>query len=272
MPHTKEHKGRKKDGSIGSKPGTGGTGKKQDRKKLDKKEGLSKQRPMNPRKYGKNKVEAPAKMKTNQDGGSYTAKKPSAAAKELKRNQEGAAKMGYQQKFGAARMSPSKRGDQKASELMHGAGKYYDGAGMYMNGAPKYEGAGKHKPGHVALDNVNVDSSISDMRKVIDAQKNRVKRRDAEIGTMMEKDSLNMVMQGSKGAHDAKTIYGREFIAGDKVRKSTPTGMHYPSTVGEDGYKEFLKRKGNFMSQFDKDNPVPMSTDQIDPRDKPKYD
>ena len=85
------------------------------------------------------------KMKTNQDGGSYTAKKPGAAAKELKKNEQGAAKMGYNQKFGADRMSPSKMGDMKASELMHGAAKYYDGAGQYMNGAPKYEGAGKYE-------------------------------------------------------------------------------------------------------------------------------
>jgi hypothetical protein len=85
------------------------------------------------------------KMKTNQDGGSYTAKKPGAAAEELKKNEDGAAKMGYDQKFGEARMSPSKMGDAKASELMHGAAKYYDGAGQYMNGAPKYEGAGKYE-------------------------------------------------------------------------------------------------------------------------------
>lgn len=84
-------------------------------------------------------------MKTNQDGGSYTAKKSGAAAEELKENEVGAAKMGYDQKFGAARMSPSKMGDAKASELMHGAARYYDGAGQYMNGAPKYEGAGKYE-------------------------------------------------------------------------------------------------------------------------------
>lgn len=84
-------------------------------------------------------------MKTNQDGGSYTAKKPGAAAEELKKNEDGAAKMGYDQKFGAARMSPSKMGDMKASDLMHGAARYYDGAGQYMNGAPKYEGAGKYE-------------------------------------------------------------------------------------------------------------------------------
>ncbi len=86
-----------------------------------------------------------ARMKTNQDGGSYTAKDPGAAAKELKKNEDSVAKMGYNQKFGATRMSPSKMGDMKASELMHGAARYYDGAGQYMNGAPKYEGAGKYE-------------------------------------------------------------------------------------------------------------------------------
>ncbi len=113
-------------------------------------------------------------MKTNQDGGSYTAKKPGAAAKELKKNEDGAAKMGYDQNFGAARVSPSKMGDEKASELMQGAAKYYDGAGMYMNGAPKYEGAGKYNgpmdighgkdPGHTHGDKVtgSVDFKVSD--------------------------------------------------------------------------------------------------------------
>ena len=232
----------------------------------------------------KSKAKSPAKMKTNQDGGSYTAKKPGAAAKELKRNQEGAAKMGYQQKFGAARMSPSKRGDKVASELMHGAGKYYDGAGMYMNGAPKYEGAGKHhgapkyegpgdhEPGHIKLDNVNVDSDISDMRKVIDAQKNRAKRRDEEVGRMLHKDSLSMVMSGPGGAQKAKEIYGEEYMPGDRVSEYTPTGLHSPSLVGYDGKGEFQKRKAAFRSQFNKENPFPTSIDQIDPRDKPKYD
>lgn len=113
-------------------------------------------------------------MKTNQDGGSITAKDSGAAAKELKKDQDGAAKMGYQQEFGAARMSPSKRGDMKASELMHGAARYYDGAGQYMNGAPKYEGAGKYNgpmdaghgedPGHTHGDKVtgSVDFKVSD--------------------------------------------------------------------------------------------------------------
>jgi hypothetical protein len=221
----------------------------------------------------KSKSKSPAKMKTNQDGGSYTAKKPGAAAKELKTNQEGAAKMGYQQKFGATRMSPSKRGDKMASELMHGAGKYYDGAGMYMNGAPKYEGAGKHEPGHeIKLKNVNVDSDISDMRKVIDAQKNRAKRRDQEVGKMLQKDSLSMVISGPGGAHRAKEIYGEEYMPGDRVSEHTSTGMHYPSRVGYEGKAEFHKRKNKFRSQFDKENIFPTSVGQIDPRDKPKYD
>jgi len=111
-------------------------------------------------------------MKTNQDGGSYTAKKPAAAAEELKKNEDGAAKMGYQQKFGAARMSPSKMGDMKASELMHGAARYYDGAGQYMNGAPKYEGAGKYEgpmDNHPGDDNDSMfkGSSITVGKKVL---------------------------------------------------------------------------------------------------------
>lgn len=268
MAHTPKHKTKKDKLELQAEELQKRKAKTESNRKAGQGEGKSKKAEL-----PKSKLKSPAKMKTNQDGGSYTAKKPGAAAKELKTNQEGAAKMGYQQKFGAARMSPSKRGDKMASELMHGAGKYYDGAGMYMNGAPKYEGAGKHEPGHeIKLKNVNVDSDISDMRKVIDAQKNRAKRRDQEVGRMLQKDSLSMVMSGPGGEQKAKEIYGEEYMPGDRVSEYTPTGMHYPSRVGYEGKSEFQKRKSAFRSQFDKENIFPKSVDQIDPRDKPKYD
>jgi len=59
-------------------------------------------------------------MKTNQDGGSYSAKKPSAPAKEMARNQatEGAGKMGYSQKFGASRMNGYAKGATKVNDIM----------------------------------------------------------------------------------------------------------------------------------------------------------
>lgn len=98
------------------------------------------------------------KMKSNQDGGSVTAKDPGAAANQLKKDQDsagkhhggmkhhGSMKMGYAQKLGSERMSPGKMGDEAAMKMMHGdaASKSYDGAGdMHMNGAPKYMGASK---------------------------------------------------------------------------------------------------------------------------------
>ena len=65
------------------------------------------------------------KMKTNQDGGSYSAKKPSAPAKELAANQSGAARMGYNQSFGAARMGGYAKGAAKVASIMSfGASKY----------------------------------------------------------------------------------------------------------------------------------------------------
>ena len=98
-------------------------------------------------------------MKTNQSGGSYSAKKPSAPAKELAANQKGAAKyghrgaadfpekgtqehkasvkhsgsgehlgakrMGYNQSFGAARMGGYAKGAAKVANIMSfGASKY----------------------------------------------------------------------------------------------------------------------------------------------------
>jgi len=72
-------------------------------------------------------------MKTNQDGGSYSAKKPSAPAKELAKNQakEGAGKMGYSQKFGPGRASGYDKGAMRAMDVMtHG------GASKYMKDGP----------------------------------------------------------------------------------------------------------------------------------------
>ena len=112
------------------------------------------------------KAGAPKKMKSNQDGGSMTAKDPAAAGKEMIANQEGAAKykkgpamykkgaakkkpdankngvpdyaedgvgasrMGYSQKFGAGRMSGYDKGAAKVAEIMknNGAAKYMEGA------------------------------------------------------------------------------------------------------------------------------------------------
>ena len=200
------------------------------------------------------------KMKTNQDGGSYTAKNPGAAAKELKENQKGAAKMGYTQEFGAARMSPSKKGDKVASELMHGAGKYYDGAGQYMNGAPKYEGASKHHgpmdaghggaKGHthsqVNLKNVNVDgqSSMSDEKQnllnLIDARKQYENVRNTQVlPRLAEIDSLKMEASGR--GHDAKDMYGEKFDASKANR--------LPNSITYDKRKELHAQAREIMGE-----------------------
>lgn len=72
-------------------------------------------------------------MKTNQDGGSYSAKKPSAPAKEMAKNQakEGAGRMGYTQNFGPGRASGYDKGAIRAMDVMtHG------GASKYMKDGP----------------------------------------------------------------------------------------------------------------------------------------
>jgi hypothetical protein len=106
-----------------------------------------------------------AKMKTNQDGGSYSAKKPSAPAKELAANQKGAAKgmdhkkgaadysvgkgshdhphgasrMGYKQSFGANKANCYAKGAAKVAEIMtFGASKYMKhGAADAGHGGPE---------------------------------------------------------------------------------------------------------------------------------------
>ena len=103
-------------------------------------------------------------MKTNQDGGSYSAKKSSAPAKELAANQKGAAKyghhkgaadysvkkgshdhphgapkMGYKQSFGAGKANCYAKGAAKVAEIMtFGASKYghHKGAANSGHGGP----------------------------------------------------------------------------------------------------------------------------------------
>ena len=79
------------------------------------------------------------KMKTNQDGGSVTAKDSSAAGKQLEKNQEGAAKMGYSQSFGAARVNGYAKGAAKVANIMSfGASKYMKhGAADTGHGGPE---------------------------------------------------------------------------------------------------------------------------------------
>ena len=103
------------------------------------------------------------KMKTNQDGGSVTAKDSSAAGKQLEKNQakegaakykgahdydtskgshdhpHGAAKMGYSQSFGAARMNGYAKGAARVANIMSfGASKYMNhGAADTGHGGPE---------------------------------------------------------------------------------------------------------------------------------------
>ena len=103
------------------------------------------------------------KMKTNQDGGSVTAKDSSAAGKQLEKNQakegaakykgahdydtskgshdhpHGAAKMGYSQSFGAARVNGYAKGAAKVANIMSfGASKYMKhGAADTGHGGPE---------------------------------------------------------------------------------------------------------------------------------------
>ena len=103
------------------------------------------------------------KMKTNQDGGSVTAKDSSAAGKQLEKNQakegaakykgahdydtskgshdhpHGAAKMGYSQSFGAARVNGYTKGAAKVASIMSfGASKYMKhGAADTGHGGPE---------------------------------------------------------------------------------------------------------------------------------------
>lgn len=197
-------------------------------------------------------------MKTNQDGGSYTAKKPGAAAKELKKNEEGAAKMGYDQKFGSDRMSPSKMGDAKASELMHGAAKYYDGAGQYMNGAPKYEGAGKYngpmdaghgeEPGHAhELEGFTGTAK----RKSPVSNQNLLKQEQQEYDentgniqrSLAQQDSLNLANQGE--GYRAKLLYGENYDYTKKLPGSRASEGRVTQYAAKERKKQFeaLKRK-----------------------------
>ena len=107
-----------------------------------------------------------AKMKTNQDGGSYSAKKSSAPAKELAANQKGAAKkkpdangngvpdyaedgkgasrMGYKQGFdGSARKNCYQKGAARVQDIMTNGG-----AAKYMKHGPADKGHGRDDEAH----------------------------------------------------------------------------------------------------------------------------
>lgn len=214
-------------------------------------------------------------MKTNQDGGSITAKDPGLAAKELKKNEneaakgpgkkpmhmkvstgiQGPGKMGYQQEFGAARMSPSKRGDAKASELMHGAAKYYDGAGQYMNGAPKYEGAGKYngpmdaghgeEPGHTHPDNIVVTASrtspISNENTLSQEQQEYDKNTENVVRSLAAKDSINLVNQGKQ--FRANLLYGKNYDYNKKLPGTKPSEGRVTQYTAKERQKQFEKLK-----------------------------
>lgn len=74
----------------------------------------------------------PKKMKTNQDGGSVTAKDPAAAGKQLAADQTKAAgpgRMGYSQKFGPGRMNGYDAGAKKVMNVMTYGGAEGPGQG-----------------------------------------------------------------------------------------------------------------------------------------------
>ena len=197
-------------------------------------------------------------MKTNQDGGSYTAKKPGAAAKELKKNEDGAAKMGYNQKFGEDRMSPSKMGDAKASELMHGAAKYYDGAGQYMNGAAKYEGAGKYngpmdaghgeEPGHAHelkgfTATAERKSPVSDQNLLKEEQQEYDANTTNTMRSLAQRDSLDLENKGE--SYRAKMLYGKDYDYTKKLPGTSPSEGRLTQYAARERQKKFeaLKRK-----------------------------
>lgn len=204
-------------------------------------------------------------MKTNQDGGSVTAKDPGAAAKELNKNEKGAAKMGYDQKFGAARMSPSKMGDAKASELMHGAAKYYDGAGQYMNGAPKYEGAGKYNGpmdaghgeeiGHAHPDTAPAiegegftatatrKSPVSNQNLLTQEQQDYDANTTNVVRSLAQRDSLDLERKGE--GYRAKLLYGRDYDYTKKLPGSKASEGRVTQYTAAQRKKKYaaLKRK-----------------------------
>tara|TARA_R110000803_G_scaffold205491_1_gene272189 strand:+ start:97 stop:651 length:555 start_codon:yes stop_codon:yes gene_type:complete len=134
-------------------------------------------------------------MKTNQDGGSYSAKKPSAPAKEMARNQakEGAGKMGYAQKFGPGRASGYDKGAMKAMDVMtHG------GASKYMKDGPG-QGFFSKLGRTISRGAGDIGTQLADMIPVIgsDNQKlNRFARNQKQSENMHYDESRRLASQG----------------------------------------------------------------------------
>ena len=157
-------------------------------------------------------------------------------AEKLTKIQDSSAKMGYGQKFGDARKSPSKRGDSVAAGMAHGdsVGKYYDGAGMYMNGAPKYEGAGKHKPGHT--DPVSgFGSAYADARK---AGKKTFDFQGKPYSTL------------SKEEAEGNLRFGNDNISNFRGEDPRYNASHY-KTGKDTGNYEYVKYMGYTNAQID---------------------
>ncbi len=147
-------------------------------------------------------------------------------AKKLETIQDSSAKMGYAQTFGEARKSPSKRGDMVAHGMAHGdsASKSYDGAGMYMNGAPKYEGAGKHKPGHT--DPVSgFGSAYSTARK---GGKKTFDYQGKQYSTLSKDEAEGQLDYGNFAISKFKGEDPRMNASHYKTGKDTGNYMYYP--------------------------------------------
>jgi len=137
-------------------------------------------------------------MKTNQDGGSYSAKKPSAPAKEMARNQakEGAGKMGYSQKFGPGRASGYDKGAMKAMDVMtHGGASKYMGEGAAQGFFSNLKKAGRT----VTRGLGDIGTQLADMIPVIGSDNrefNRFARTQKQRENMHYDESRKLAKEG----------------------------------------------------------------------------
>lgn len=124
-----------------------------------------------------------------------------------------AEKLGYIQKFGAERKSPSKMGDEAAAKMLHGdaAAKYYDGVGKYMNGAAKYEGAAKHGLPH-----------DDDKKEKLEVS---VRGRQAESDKIVEKVAAEKLKQKVKDALPESGEHARQRSLARGATKGTFFGL-----------------------------------------------
>ena len=209
-------------------------------------------------------------MKTNKDGGSVTAKDPSAPAKELAANQKGAAKysvkkgphdhphgaakMGYSQKFGAERENGYKKGASRVMDIMTNGGaaryKQFGAANAGHGGAAGHT----HDPVDGSSATFSADDETGARLTTTTTTKPNVP--NSQVVTSRKSGSPEFSKafgEARKSGLSTFTFNGKSYntnLAKDKPKPKAPAPTTTINTIDEDpNSKNQIKRRGKQEKQ-----------------------